>query len=494
MAFDFSDNNGKETIRERRSRFEDPGTGRTLQVRGTESSMLSVKKELEDIRLDPLPLDSRLKKTGLSGYRRSSVEAYVDEMKRSANQLKDSMEQQIQSLSAECMRLKSESQVLRGQLVQAEEQTNQVRDRLAAVTNERDAAEKEISRAAAELESMEQRVSLYESENTQIADLEEQLREKTEELACAAAENESLNAQLKDFSEEVSRIYEEFLEYKEKKEAEGGEIARLEQEAAALREDNEELRAELDAAKRESGGSAGEEYRLEQDALREENASLMERYSKLFAEYKKEQNRGNGLAQENESLSGELEECLKKVRETEKLRKIDQEQRTAIDELKKMINSLLDEAQHQQETIDSLSVGQSRKDQEQRAAIEELQRVIARLQDEAQHQQETIDSLMAERSESKELIYSLTHDRSDLHVQNVDLQVQNVDLLDKNEELSKRVAALEEENARLGTQLRQKPPAAIIPMPQSEQADSTDGVPGERFSESVKKVRTISSY
>lgn len=455
MGFHDSDYSGSKAFADRRSRFEETGMGNNLQMRGAEASLLVARKELEEIRLDPMPLNSKLKKTGLSGYRRSSVEAYVDELKRSTNQLKDNMEQQIQSLSAECMRLKSESQVLRGQLVQAEEQTNQVRELLAAVTDERDAAEHRVTQADDALKTMESRVSFYESENARIEELKNALCEKTDALDCAAAENGRLKERIRDFSEEAGRIRAELSAYKEKKTAEIEEAASLKQQLRTLQEKNDALSAELDEARQTFSKMSEQEYVNAQNELREENAGLMEKYSGLYAEYKKELARADSLAHENEATSKLMEEYEIRERGYEMLRKNDQEQRTAIEELQKMINGLLDEVQHQQEAYQSLT---------------------------------------DERNENKELIYSMTREKSDLQVQNVDLQAQNVELMDKNEELMMQVSKLEEENARLNQQLEPKPSANVLPRCLPEQPERTDSTPENRFSDAVNRLRTMKNF
>lgn len=453
MGFNYSDNSISQTFNERRSRFDElSAAGKRLQARETEASLLSVRKDLEDLRLDS-GQNNKLKKTGLSSYRRSSVDAYVDELKRSTNQLKDSMELQIQSLSAECMRLKSESQVLRGQLVQAEEQTNQVKDMLSAVTSERDEAEQRNLRAGEELKALESKVSFYESENTRTEDLEGALREKADALMSATAENEQLKERIKSFSKEVESIYGELAKYKDRKSAESAEISRLHQQLSLLREDNEALQTELDDARTQLGSnfSYPGDAAL-QSQLREENAALMEKYSALYAEYKKELGRSSSLSRENDALSGRLEEYRKNEHENEILRKKDLEQRSAIEQLQNMINSLLEDARHQQELYDALS---------------------------------------AECSRNKELVYSLTHDRSDLQVQNVDLQVQNVDLLDKNEKLNQRISDLEGENTRLDLLLRQKQTPSSSPLLRTEQPDNTDNAARTLLPDSIKSVRTI---
>ena len=454
MGFNYSDNKGSQTFNNNRIRFEEADIGKNLQIRRTEESMRAVMNELENVRLDPPTLDSKLKKTGLSGYRRSSVEAYVEELKRSTNQLKDNMEQQIQNLSAECMRLKSESRVLRGQIVQAEEQTNQVKEMLAAVTNERDAAEHRISETDAELKTMEDRVSFYESENAKTEELKCSLQKKTDELDCAAAENDRLKGQIKDFSKRINRINDEFSKYKDRKSADSAEIDRLKQQVSSLQENNDVLKSELNGARQELSKIAGHGSDEMRTQFPEERAELMKKYSSLYAEYKKEQARGNSLVHEKEAISKLLEEYQKKEQGNAMLRKKDKEQRDAIEELQNVINGLLNEVQHQQEMYDHLST---------------------------------------ERSENKELIYNLTRDRSNLHVQNVDLQVQNVELLDKNEELSKRVSRLEEENARLNLLLKQKQASAVLPLLQAEQTDSSDDASEERFSDTMKKVRNVGS-
>ena len=438
MGYLYSDKNGGQTFSERRSRFEEAGAAGDNRFRGAETSLRSVMSELEDVKLEPLPLNSKLKKTGLSGYRRSSVEAYVEELKRTTSQLKDNMEQQIQSLSAECMRLKSESQVLRGQIVQAEEQTSQVKDMLVTVTNQRDAAD-------AELRTMEDRVSFYETENARTEELKSSLRQKTEELNSAAAENSRLKEQIKDFSGKINRINDEFLKYKNRKTAESEEIDRLTQQVNSLRENNDALKTELDAAKQELSEKAEREPEKAETRFHEENIELMRKFSDLYAEYKKELARGDSLTKEKEAMSELLEEYQKKERGNAILRQKDKEQRETIEAMQTVINGLLDEAQHQQEAYERLS---------------------------------------AERSENKELLYNLTRENSNL-------QVQNVELLDKNEELSTRVSKLEAEKAKLE---KQTPSTTVIPLFHPEQTEAADSAAEDPFSETMKKLRNRKSY
>ena len=445
MGVNNSDNRETGTFNGRRSRFEDTGTGKSLRVNETESSSLSVIAEPEEIRIEPLPLNSRLKKTGLSGYRRSSVEAYVDEMKRSTNQLRDNMEKQIQTLSAECMRLKSESQVLRGQLVEAEEQTSQVRDMLTAVTNERDAAEHRITETASELKSMEDRVSVFEAENAVTEELKNALREKDDELAGAAAENGRLKEQIKDFSVRVNHINDEFLKYKERKSAETEEMEQLRQELNSLRQDNTALKSELSGTKQELDRMAGLEAEREaarlaeekerEERRQEEQARAREDFSDFYPAYRDEKSEVNPPDFEDAAAAELMEEFRRKDRE-------------------------------------NASTGH---ETEGHGETGKLQDVINILLNELQNQQKLYDGLSAERRENKELIYNLTRDGAQMHMQNIALQ-------DKNAELAGKITALEEENARLNRIIKQSRQATVIPFQRPERQTDDDDRPGNRFS------------
>lgn len=303
----------------RMSLLEEPDRGGTVSVRGSEISVISTAKEPEDIRLEPLSVSGKLKKTGLSGYSRSSVDAYVSELRRSSVQLRDNMKQQLASLSSECARLKSESQVLRGQLAQAEEQTGQVRNRLLAVTAERDAAESRSSEKDTELQDMEARMSACEAEYAQIEEVKTALREKTEEAAALREENTRLRGRLQELSRSVKQIRDEVAAFKKQTEKDGAETSRLRQELRSLRDENDDLRSELKALRKKRDKNAKREGKKEK-ALRLEEYVPAVRRPEPSAAYRPEEPK-----------------------------------RSSVEDLQSAVQELLDEIQRQQELYDRLS-------------------------------------------------------------------------------------------------------------------------------------------
>ena len=312
----------------RMSLFEEADRGRTVSVRGSEMSVITASKEPEDVRLEPLSIGGKLKKTGFSGYSRSSVDAYVSELRRSSNQLRDNMKQQLQSLSTECARLKSESQVLRGQLAQAEEQTGQFRNRLAAVTTERDAAEHRNSETDAELKGMEERIAFCEAEYAKVEELKSALQEKTDENSALLEENRRLGERLREYARNLKQIDGEVAEFKKQSVEEHEELHRLKQKVLSLREENDDLRSELKSLRKK----------------REKNSK-----------------RDGG---KKSSYSGEYEESLKRNMELrpEKKREYppesrpsEQDSRSSVEDLQSAVRELLDEIQRQQDMYDRLS-------------------------------------------------------------------------------------------------------------------------------------------
>ena len=276
-----------------------------------------------DVVISPVPPDSRLRKTGFSSYRRSSVDACIEEMRNSANQLKESMSRQIRSLSEECERQKAENRMLRGQLFQAEEQACRARETLAAVTGERDAAEAGLSEMSGELESVKEMLNVYVTENAGIEELKSALQQKTERLDSVSEENNRLREQIRDFSGKVNFINDEFMKYKDRRAAESAELAGLKEQMDVLVKENGELKSELEAARQElsrvSGPVAGKksERRFREDT----------------------DHSGEPGKESGETESGEE----------------GKEQDDEMEKLQRLVNRLMEKLQQQQKTVDRLS-------------------------------------------------------------------------------------------------------------------------------------------
>ena len=458
-----------------------------------------------EIRPKPTPLSSKLKKAGLNGYSRSSVEEYVQELNRNNDQLRDSMDKQIQSLSGECVRLRSEGNVLRAQIARLEEQNSRTKEELAIAVRERDETEKRNREIDAQQQDLETVLNCYEIEKEKAEKLETELTELQEKYAVRSSETinslkaESLRAERAE--EELTRIRQEDTMLREELTAEKEEHARLQEELSAERAHSEAL-----AEKLSESNSRSDALEKRFSALETELNDVTERLREAGEAAEKTKAELNRYAEKNEFLSKRIRQLEEELQD-QRTKSAPGYGRGGKEESAREKSSVTESLYFQMEQRRQKSTKKQGEYTEQASALEqrggyrvhreaigreeqlntvsELQNAVLILLEEMRKQMDFQDQITNECRENRALISALSRDRSTL-------LNQNEELLDKADEMTRRIVELEEENANLsltggkyeGSYVSTLPPASMDMSPISLE---------EEFSDTMRRLRQRSA-
>lgn len=438
-------------------------------------------------------LDAKLKKTLFGGYTKRSVQEYIQDLGETSNRLKESLEQQIRDLSAECQKLTNESAILRAQTLQAENDKAQVEKELADSVSDNSKTIAAGKALEAEIEELHQKLSDYENQTTEVDRLQASLQEaltllenKEQERVLAADALKSAESQLAELQEENSRLSSS----KNNSEVSQEKLNDLQLKIQKLEDENEALRKTLD--QKEEAFKASDEKRRwfaqeygtnrgQLDALTEEAAKL--RFDMKAAEEEH--------IHELERLNATLEAKDKKLKDvTDQYSALHSQYRGALQkgaELaseKEAMAELLEQHQNKEREYALLR----KKDETQKETIAELEGALHLILQEMEGQLENYKKIVGEQNADKELICKLTQEKAEL-------QIENVGLLDKAEQLTRKVSEVEQENVRLTR--RNRPYGNSISLhndqikPQAEK-QTVCHFPGDESDSWVKKARDIS--
>ena len=171
-------------------------------------------------------LEHRLRGHGLNGYTKSSVEAYVDQLNDSAEQMQQNMEKQIRDMSTECLRVSKENSVLRAQISQLE--------------NARVRAEKASENG---LKEKDFRIAELESEVLSLRNQSAELQDKLDKASTGfvpggEGTDEVVNAMLEEMQKQL-RAFEQMK----------GSYLQIQEQCSELVKKNEELSRQMDELK-----------------------------------------------------------------------------------------------------------------------------------------------------------------------------------------------------------------------------------------------------
>lgn len=438
-------------------------------------------------------LDAKLKKIIFGGYTKRSVQEYIQDLGEASNRLKESLEQQIRDLSAECQKLTNESAILRAQMLQAEKEKEQVEKELADAAS---ANSKTLAAGKAleeENEELHRKLSDYENQITEVDRLQTSLHEtltmlekKEQDRALVADALESAESQLAELQEENRRLGSSKNNSEESQEKLNELLLKIQK----LEQENEALRKTLDQ-KEEAFKSSDEKRRWfahEYDTNRGHLDALTEEAAKLRSDMKMAEKEH---ARELERLREALEAKDNKLKDvTEKYSALHSQYRGALqkgEELaseKEAMAELLEQHQKKEREYALLR----KKDETQKQTIAELDETLRLVLHEMEGQLENYKKIVGEQNADKELICKLTQEKTEL-------QIENVSLLDKTEQLMRKVSEVEQENVRLGRRSRSYSNSTSLhddqTRPQSEKP-TVRLFPSDESETWVKKAKEIS--
>jgi chromosome segregation ATPase len=357
-----------------------------------ENDNLYVNKNLNNM------LNERLK-TSFSGYSKSSVVQLIEELSNSSEQMKFSLEKQIQDLLNEKSALSQECILLRNQLSEVEkkqayqkkdldnflyenkEKTSNIEKELSRLKEENDILNMELSRRGSQenLHSLEKKLAGKEKEiidkDSKISELHERLSENTKEIKVLKEQINILNQNnISESSGYESREQEEFiqkltveLEALQSQLSEETEKFKKQEKTFINRISSECERA--DKAEKniievlEKHEFSQERLKQEQERVNElekqwqkqnkEHGELKGKYNELHESYTSAVQKNNSLYAEKQAISDLLKKYQKKEQEYALIQKQNEEYRETIMYFDEGIKMILQEMEEQMKLFKS---------------------------------------------------------------------------------------------------------------------------------------------
>jgi len=446
----------------------------------TEDDGLYFNKNLKDL------LNGRLKTSLVKGYSKSSVEQLVEELYKSSEQMKISLEKQIQDLLSEKAVLSQECTVLRHQLSEAEEKSVRQRQELDAFLESRKEEagkiENQLSQLKSENYTLSQQLSqaqeaqeLCRSLEAKLADKEKELAEKESQLSDLSQQLSASMQQLKILEEQVKVLNQQKdAKSKATESAEQTELmARMSAEIETLKKQESKLNDRI-AAEQEKAVIAektAKEATKKLESLQSQLSALKKQESELNDRIAAEQQRAV-IAEEAtieaskklESLQSQLEQGQTQVHVLEEQCREQQKEREALEKKydvlhcnytsavqkndalsaeKEALSDLLQKYQKKEQEYALLQ----KQNEEYRKSILSFDAAIKLLLQEMENQMKLFQNTVSQYHEGEAQIHGLVQEKTQL-------QIKNVELLDQISVLTANLSKAEQECKRLTRMIR----------------------------------------
>lgn len=434
-------------------------------------------------------LNERLKTALVSGYSKSSVTQFVEELYRSSEQMKAGLEKQIQDLLGEKATLSQECVLLRNQLKEAENsyarQKTESEKSLKAGMEESGKIKTQLLQLKSENETLSEKLSRNGGQEV-ILSLEKKLADKEKKLTDKESELERLSAQFSQSLKQLKALEEQVEILKQQKTAETEEsqsheleehIARMSEEIETLRKKEADLKGNIDTERRkaaEAEKAAGEtaaKLKLLQSQLSDESERMQKQESELNEKAAAQQHRADTAEKAEAEASRKLEllqtrlkqeqDCVNELKEQlqeyqkergELERKYDAlhrnyssavQKNSSLSAEKEAISDLLQKHQKKEQEYALLQ----KQNEEYRGTILSLDEAIKLILQEMENQMNLFKNTVSQYHKEESQIHSLVQEKTQL-------QIKNVDLLDRISVLTSNLLKTEQECEKLTKMFR----------------------------------------
>lgn len=443
----------------------------------TEDEGLYFNKNLKDL------LNERLKPSLVSGYSKSSVQQFVEELYKSSEQMKVSLEKQIQDLLGEKAALSQECNILRQQLSEAEKKSIQQKHELDAYLESRNEDTGKIENQLSQLKSENYNLSLQLSQAQEAQklyhSLEAKLADKEKELAEKESQLSELSQQLSASMQRIKMLEEQVNVLNQQKDANSKAIERTEEieqmsaEIKALKKQESELnnRIALEQEKAFAAEKTAKEATMKLESMMSRLSTLEKQETEFNERIAAEQQRA-AVAEEAakeatkklEFLQSQLEQKQTQIHDLEEkyreLQKAQEALEQKYDTLHRNYTSTVqknDTLSAEKEALSDLLQKYQRKEQkyallqkqneEYRKSIFAFDAAIKLLLQEMENQMQLFQNTVDQYHEGEAQIHDLVQEKTQL-------QIKNVDLLDQISVLTANLSKAEQECKRLTRMIR----------------------------------------
>lgn len=435
-------------------------------------------------------LNERLKTALVSGYSKSSVAQFVEELYRSSEQMKVGLEKQIQNLLSEKATLSQECVLLRNQLKEVENnhshQKTESEEFLKAGREETEKIKAQLLQLKSENEALNKKLAQQQNGQETILLLEKKLAEKERKLAEKESELEKLSAQLsenvvrcKTLEEQVGILSRQKAEEAERSENPVKEeyIARMSSEIETLRKRESKLNERI-ADERQKADSAektaketeaklkllqsqlsdeSERLQKNEDELNEKVAAHLQRAAVaektagesvkklelLQTKLKQEQDRVTELEEQLQHHQNESVELERKYDLLYRNYSSAVQKNSTLSAEKDAISGLLQKHQKKEQEYALLQ----KQNEEYRSTILSFDEAIKLILQEMENQMKLFQDTVTQYHKEEVQVHGLVQEKTQL-------QIKNVDLLDQISILTANLLKTEQECERLMRLLR----------------------------------------
>lgn len=390
-------------------------------------------EENEDLEKE---LKDSLRIVWFGGYSKKSVLLYVKIQKRSKEQMRSNMEQQVEDLLKEKNRANQEAEFLRQQIKNTEQELKEKEKKLAIVQEDFDKLHQKAESYSTDNQGKEESFRKLREENETYRQIESKLRSELKEKDRLLQEKEMLDP-VRSFGFQNQEKYEEAIAGKE------DEIHQLKKKLADIREDletqenkNRQMEIEKNMLGQEREILHKQLFELttkqdEQDQLRQENDSLYQRIDEMEQEKDSLERKLNISSERIEKMKIQDAETMRKQQELKNdyldiQNKFDQmyQQSNALrsqikqmEQERKAMDEVLGKYQKQEKELVLLK----NSNQSYIAEISEMEKSVRFIFDQMNEQMQEFLKLSQKYEEGKSQIQNLIREKTQMQLKNVEL-------------------------------------------------------------------------